>query len=141
MACGFVLFWFCFLGLGFLLFLCVFLPLGLNFRVSPFTMIDLRTPHTWRPYSRKKTGTGNWEQGIGGASNWGQDLGQETGNKDLRGGRESCTRESQMIRDQTTVVFGQFEISTNRKKQFYGGALLCFKKPEALLCVVESVFC
>ena len=33
------------------------------------------------------TGIGNWGQGIGGrASNWGQDLGQGTGDKDLKAG-------------------------------------------------------
>ena len=31
--------------------------------------------------------------------------------------------------------------SPKTEKQFHGGALLCFKKPEALLCVVEGVFC
>ena len=45
--------------------------------------------------------TGNWGQGSEGIK-LGQDLGQGTGDKDLGAGnwgRESCTRESQMIRD------------------------------------------
>ena len=51
----------------------------------------------------RELGTGNWGQGSGGI-NWGQDLGQGTGDK----GRESCTNDPGTF--QTTVVFGQFEI-------------------------------
>ena len=83
----------------------------------------------------RELGAGNWGHQTGdrelGTRTWGQGT----------GGGESCTRESQMIRGfPDYVVFGQFEISKT-EKQFHGGALLCFKKPEALLCVVERVFC
>ena len=92
------------------------------------------------------TGTvaGNWGQQTGDrAGKWGHQTGDRTWGRELgtrtwgegNWGRESCRT------FQTTVVFGLFEISKNRKNNFMAVPSCVSKKPQALLFVVESVFC